>query len=100
MMEVTGSIEAECERRLTNLYNESHGWLLQVAYKITKHREASEDIVGELYEYLHLKKNTKLFWGQDSYNLLYCSKFIKCYNCHLTMIMLELEVLLYLTNFD
>lgn len=77
MMEVTGSIEAECERRLTNLYNESHGWLLQVAYKITKHRESSEDIVGELYEYLHLKKNTKLFWGQDSYNLLYCSKFIK-----------------------
>lgn len=76
-MEVTGSVDLECQRRLTNLYTESHKWLLQVAYKITKNRESSEDIVSELYEYLHNKKNVKLFWGENSYNLLYCSKFIR-----------------------
>lgn len=76
-MLTTGSIDLECERRLTNLYTQSHNWLLQVAYKVTKHREQSEDIVSELYEYLHNKKNPALFWGKDSYNLLYCSKFIK-----------------------
>lgn len=77
MNEVTASINLECERRLTNLYKESHQWLLQVALNVTKNTENAEDIVGELYEYLHTKKNIKLFWGDNSYNLLYCSKFIK-----------------------
>lgn len=76
-MEVTGSLKIECERRLTNLYNESHSWLLQTANKITKNREESEDIIQELYLYLHQKSNPKLFWGQTSYNLQYCSKFIR-----------------------
>ena len=76
-MEVTGSIELECDRRLSNLYIESNKWLLQVAFKITKNTENAEDLVQELYEYLHLKKNQRLFWGENSYNLLYCSKFIK-----------------------
>jgi RNA polymerase sigma factor (sigma-70 family) len=76
-MEVTGSVKIECERRLTNLYNESHSWLIQSANKITKNREESEDLVGELYEYLHKKCNPKLFWGATSYNLQYCSKFLK-----------------------
>ena len=76
-MEVTGSVKIECERRLTNLYNESHGWLIQTANKITKNREESEDLISELYEYLHKKCNPKLFWGETSYNLQYCSKFIK-----------------------
>jgi DNA-directed RNA polymerase specialized sigma24 family protein len=77
MNEVTSSLNMECEKRLTNLYRESHQWLLQVAFNITKNTENAEDIVSELYEYLHKKKNTKLFWGENSYNLLYCSKFIK-----------------------
>ena len=76
-MNITGSLAIECERRLTNLYTESHQWLLQVAYKVTKHKESAEDITMELYEYLHKKQNPKLWWGNDSYNLLYCSKFIK-----------------------
>ena len=76
-MEVTGSIEQECARRLTNLYNESHNWLMGVAYKITKSHETAEDMVSELYEYLHKKKNTALFYGENSYNLLYCSKYIR-----------------------
>ena len=70
-------IEKECERRLSNLYSQSHNWLLQVARKITKQHETAEDLVSELYEYLHKKQNIKLFWGTDSYNLLYCSKFLR-----------------------
>lgn len=76
-MEVTGSIELECERRLTNLFNESHSWLIQAANKITKNKSTSEDVVMELYEYLHKKQNVKLFWGPNSYNLKYCNKFIR-----------------------
>ena len=75
--EVTGSIEAECERRLTNLYKQSNTWLLKVSYNICKSYETSEDLVQELYEYLHNKKNPKLFFGEDSYNLIYCMKFIR-----------------------
>jgi DNA-directed RNA polymerase specialized sigma24 family protein len=78
MNEVTQSIEMECERRLTNLHNESHNWLLQSAQRVTKNREEAEDLVSELYQYLHIKKNIKLWWGENSYNLLYCSKFLKC----------------------
>lgn len=76
-MEVTGSFELECDRRLTNLYNESYTWLLQTAQRITKNKLEAEDLVMELMEYLHLKKNKKLFWG-ESYNIMYCQKFIKC----------------------
>jgi len=73
----SGSIDyIECERRLTNLYNESHHWLIGSAKKITKSVEEAEDLVQELYIYLHEKCNTKLFWGTDSYNLFYCYKFL------------------------
>jgi DNA-directed RNA polymerase specialized sigma24 family protein len=76
MNEVTASIEQECERRLNNLYKESHHWLIQSAKKVTKNTEEAEDLVSELYEYLHTKLNVKLFWGKNSYNLFYCSKFL------------------------
>lgn len=76
-MNISGSIELECQRRLTNLYNESHNWLVGVAYKVTKNHETAEDMVQELYEYLHKRNNIKLFFGPDSYNLLYCSKFLR-----------------------
>ena len=74
--EVTGSVAADCAKRLEILYKESHTWLLQVSYNITKNREESEDLVGDLYEYLHRKKNTKLFY-LHSYNLMYCMAFLK-----------------------
>ena len=77
IQDITGSIYAECERRLANLYKESHNWLLAVSIQVTKDRDASEDLVMELYEYLHLKQNPKLWWGATSYNLGYCSKFLK-----------------------
>jgi RNA polymerase sigma factor (sigma-70 family) len=76
MNEVTGSIQLECERRLSNLYLESHTWLVQSAQRVTKNREHAEDLVAELYEYLHRKCNVKLFWGETSYNLKYCAKFL------------------------
>jgi RNA polymerase sigma factor (sigma-70 family) len=76
-MEVTGSIEMECERRLINFYNQSYKTLIQIANKITKNKESSEDIVMELMEYLHKQQNPKLWWGKDSYNIMYASKFIK-----------------------
>ena len=75
-MEVSGSMEKECEQRLSTLYNESHNWLLQTANRITKNKLEAEDLVMELYEYLHLKKNKKLFWG-ESYNIGYCQKYLK-----------------------
>ena len=74
----SGSIEYnECSRRLGNLYTESNTWLIKSAKKVTKNQEEAEDLVQELYEYLHMKCNSKLFWGKDSYNIMYCSKFLK-----------------------
>jgi RNA polymerase sigma factor (sigma-70 family) len=73
----SGSVECrECEKRLSVLYNDSHSWLISSARKITKNTEEAEDMVQELYLYLHQKCNPKLFWGTDSYNLFYCSKFL------------------------
>ena len=77
MNEVTGSIQMECERRLTNLYNESYYWLIQTANKVTKNKLESEDVTMELFEYLHSKCNPKLWWGGNSYNLQYCAKFLR-----------------------
>lgn len=73
----SGSMQhTECNRRLTNLYNESHIWLIREAKKITKNTQESECLVSELYEYLHTKCNPKIWWGENSYNLFYCNKFL------------------------
>jgi len=74
--EVTASVAQECTKRLENLYRQSHTWLLQVSFNICKNTEESEDLVMELYEYLHKKQNTKIFFD-NSYNLIYCMHFIK-----------------------
>lgn len=71
---ITGS--CECERRLIGLYNESHNWLVSSAKKVTKHQQEAECLVSELYEYLHIKCNPKLFYGENTYNLFYCNKFL------------------------
>jgi RNA polymerase sigma factor (sigma-70 family) len=73
----SGSIQhSECQRRLVGLYNESNSWLISSAKKVTKNKEEAEDLVQELYIYLHEKCNTKLFWGDNTYNLFYCNKFL------------------------
>lgn len=74
--EVSSSIAEQCSKRLETLHRDSHIWLLKVGYNITKNREEAEDLVMELYEYLHKKQNQKLFWG-ESYNSMYCMAFIK-----------------------
>ncbi len=74
--EVTGSVAEQCERRLENLFKQSHTWLLQVSFNICKNTEESEDLVMELYEYLHKKQNNRIFFD-NSYNLIYCMHFIK-----------------------
>ena len=73
----SGSIQyCECERRLVGLHSESYNWLVRAAKKITKNHEEAEDLVSELYEYLHIKCNPKLFYGENTYNLYYCNKFL------------------------
>jgi DNA-directed RNA polymerase specialized sigma24 family protein len=74
---ISGSQEliSECNQRLGILYETKHKWFLNEARKLTKNREESEDLVQELYEYLHTKCNPKIFYG-DSYNIFYCNKFL------------------------
>jgi len=73
----SGSVQrCECERRLIGLHEESYSWLMKSAKKITKQKEEAEDLVQELYIYLHEKCNPKLFFGENTYNLFYCHKFL------------------------
>lgn len=67
----------ENNRRLANLYSESHQWLSAAAYNITKNKDTSEDLVADLYVYLGEKVNPALWWGQNSFNVMYCYSFIK-----------------------
>lgn len=76
MNEVTASVAVECTKHLETLFRESHTWLLQVSYNISKNKEESEDLVMDLFEYLHRKQNPKIFY-LNSYNLMYCMAFLK-----------------------
>ena len=73
---ITGSLCLECEERLSNLFIESHNWLIKHAKKLTKSQEESEDLVSDLYEYLHKKCNPKIFWG-SAYHMYYCYRFLE-----------------------
>ncbi len=73
----TGSIDyCNCERRVDGLYRESHIWLVREAKKLTKHKEDAEELVSDLYIYLLEKCNPKIFYGQNTFNLFYCNKFL------------------------
>lgn len=73
----SGSIQyCQCQKRLEGLYTESHIWLTREAKKLTKHTEEAEELVSELYQYLLEKCNPKIFYGQNTYNLFYCNKFL------------------------
>lgn len=74
--EVTGSMQEQCNKRLENLYRESHTWLLKASYNICKSFEESEELTSDLYVYLAKECREKLFWG-NSYNLIYCQKFLR-----------------------
>lgn len=75
MIEQTGSVQIECNKRLETLYKKHHNWLGAVAYNITKSHDVSEELVSDLYLYLSEKCNHKL-WFSDSFNLQYCRSFI------------------------
>lgn len=75
-LEVSGSIQQQCDKRLTNLYNQSHTWLLQASHNICKSRIEAEELVSDLYVYLAKQCRENIWWG-DSYNLIYCHKFLK-----------------------
>lgn len=74
--EVTSSIKQQCDKRLDTLYRESHEWLLKASYNICKSFEESEELTSDLYVYLAKECREKLWWG-NSYNLIYCHKFLK-----------------------
>lgn len=67
----------ENNRRLENLYKESHKWLMAVAYNTSKNKEIAEELVSDLYLYLGEKVNPNLWWGDNSFNLMYCHSFLK-----------------------
>lgn len=74
-IEVTGSVETECNKRLDTLYRQSHVWLLQVGYNICKNAAEAQELVSDLYVYL-AKKCRPQIWYDESYNLIYCMKFM------------------------
>lgn len=69
-------INLENTKRLDILHRKHRKWLEGVAFKITKSRQETEDIISELYVYLLEKGNEKL-WYNESYNLMYCRAFIQ-----------------------
>ena len=73
--DMTGSIELQCNKRLDTLYRKSHTWLLQVGYNICKNAAEAQELVSDLYVYL-AKKCRPQIWYDDSYNLIYCMKFM------------------------
>ena len=71
----SGSID-ETISRLDILYRKHNKWLMACAYNQSNDKQVSEDLVQDLYLYLHQKNNPKLYY-RDSFNLLYCHNFIK-----------------------
>ena len=67
----------ENRRRLENLCKESHSWLMAVGYNTTKDKNMAEELVSDLYLYLAERVNPAIWWGANSFNLMYCHSFIK-----------------------
>ena len=67
----------ENRRRLNNLYKESHNWLMAASYNVTKDKNMAEELISDLYLYLAERVNPSIWWGENSFNLLYCHQFIK-----------------------
>jgi hypothetical protein len=64
------------EQRIEKLYIKHYDWLFRAAINLTKDVEDSEDLVQSLFVYLLEKRNVKIFY-KDTFNLLYCHRFIK-----------------------
>jgi hypothetical protein len=66
----------ENNKRLEILCSEHMDWLLSIGYNITKNRELSKELIGDLFLYLAEKGNPSLYYD-TSFNLMYCYSFIK-----------------------
>lgn len=66
----------ENRKRLDLLYKNSHKWLMGASYKITKDRNAADELVGELYLYLSEKVNPNI-WYAEHFNLMYLRAFLQ-----------------------
>jgi len=75
MIERGGKVQKEMLKRMNTLYTKHHQWLLQASLNITKNIEDAEDLIGDLYLYL-MEKGTKKIYYKDSWNLLYCHRFL------------------------
>jgi len=69
-------VHLENNRRLETLHNQSHQWLIAVAFNLSKDMMVAEELIGELYLYLAEKCNPAL-WYLNSFNLMYCHSFIR-----------------------
>ena len=71
------NLQEENRRRLDYLCRNSHKWLIGASYNITKNLETANELVAELYLYLAEKINPAIWFGEDSFNLLYLKAFLK-----------------------
>lgn len=69
-------VKEENNQRLDELFRNHHNWLIACAFNISKNRDTSEELVGELYLYLANRPNPAL-WYLNSFNLQYCYSFLK-----------------------
>jgi DNA-directed RNA polymerase specialized sigma24 family protein len=65
----------ENNKRLDKLHRQHYPWLYSVAFKVSKSKEVSEDLIQELYLYLSERQDSRL-WFDDTFNLQYCRSFI------------------------
>jgi len=68
-------LKNETLKRLDILHRNHYQWLLSVAFKVSKSKLVSEDLIQELYIYLAERNDKDLFY-QNSFNLQYCRAFI------------------------
>jgi RNA polymerase sigma factor (sigma-70 family) len=75
MVDVSGSLLVENNKRIEILFKQHHNWLLACGKNISKNEQTAEDLVGELYLYLTNRINPNLYYA-DSFNLQYCRAFL------------------------
>jgi len=66
----------EVSDRVEILHKKHYIWLLQAATNITKNKEEAQDLISDLYLYLLQKGHIEIYYD-DSYNLMYCYRFLQ-----------------------
>jgi len=65
----------ETRQRLDVLHRNHYKWLFSCAFKVSKCKVTTEDLIQELYIYLAERNDEKLYYA-DSFNLQYCRSFL------------------------